>query len=422
MLLWMPLLTVVCATMLPTSLPFLRDKSALCNPRALPVLYSGFRVYQVSAISFPVRHFWYVIQCSDGKVVNHQYFPSERNANFMFAKEFCLAQDKCFFISRRKKYANRGVPIFRPFSQVGALYRARGSSAPEPLLPVYADNTANLFTLGPTFGTKMRYMPILYTSDDFVGPDWERRVQVRADERYCYTPADKRKLWYKMNRFLTIGLRKLSLKKKLVFWEFDATRLQLMGIDWRRPVNKWLLGRNWTQASNHAKGLKNGSCPAPETAILATMVPLYPNVTLDTSGVGQFAYKIAPAGCAANDTSVSGLSGVIPAVNITVEMVLPVSDDGRGLDADWLYIDTDDEEYGDEADAERDDEGDCLPAELDDCNSLDDPVESEDAWEDLNSDDEDGVDLDDSASSQELARLYNGTSSIPCLRLNIDYE
>lgn len=265
-----------------TFLSFSTSPDALCNPRQLPIFYTGFRVYSAATMSFPVRHFWYIIRCAEGRITDRQYFCAERNANYFFGDEFCFGEGKCYVISRKRKYGNRDVPVFRPFASIGAIYKIQKNELSSidggiddnpyddsnryndttyiPLAPVLADNTANILTLGPFWGSKTRYMPILYTSEDVMCKSWDKKMNVRPDEAYVYTDSDKEKLWYRINVAVTKILKKISLKKELLFWEYDPVKLQLKVFDWRKPLNRWLFCNNCNKKKAADRCQKENQC------------------------------------------------------------------------------------------------------------------------------------------------------------------
>lgn len=214
----------------------------LCNPNGFMYRYTGLRLYHTVIHGWPARHFWYLVRCNSGKVASEQYFATNRTSNFPFGCPISISREETYVLARRRKYAQRKVPVFRPLAKIGAVYKVdRASNLTIVLLPLWADKMSSSFTFKSRFGKRMRYLPILYTPEEEPARDWDTHLVINVYENYTYTEDEKCSTWWIANEVVNAANDVLSLgTKKLTFWEFDGLQSQLEGVDWRKPVNLML--------------------------------------------------------------------------------------------------------------------------------------------------------------------------------------
>lgn len=211
----------------------------LCNPNGFMFRYTGLRLYQSVIYDWPTRHFWYLVRCNSGKVASEQYFATNRTTNFPFGSPVSISLEETYILARRRKYASRHIPIFRPFAEIGAIYKVdKASNITFLLLPLRADKIGSSFTFSSRFGRRMKYLPILYTPEEEPARGWDSQLFVQADENYIYTDDEKHQAWWIANEFVNSVNDALSIStNKLIFWEFDGLEHQLEGRDWRKVAN-----------------------------------------------------------------------------------------------------------------------------------------------------------------------------------------
>lgn len=198
----------------------------VCNPSGIDFHYSGLRLYQAILYDWPIRHYWLLVHCQSGRIDSEQYFASNHTANWKFTEPVCIKHDECFIFSRRKKYAERSIVVYRPFSDVGAVYPMNLTTTRTKLV---ADNMA--LSLSLTIGLKrVKLIPAFFTVEDSCDAD--------PFERYEYTENDRKQAWNYANAVVN-RLANVSLyADKWAFWEYDALQSQLCGLDWRHLANR----------------------------------------------------------------------------------------------------------------------------------------------------------------------------------------
>ena len=200
--------------------------------------YTGFRIYRQFQLRWPARHSYLFLHCSYGKVDYRQYFVTLRNQNFNWNETLCFTPDKCYRAVRRKRYAQRLLPVYITNIQIGGLYKCNEETCLDrvtPVLPLLAASPAEAFTEWHYF-KPTKYVPVAYTPDitslqyprrvrmDGI-PRWSRHLKI--DENYVYTRRDRIKPWYLANKLANKAHELLSINERYIPWEFDYTAHQL---------------------------------------------------------------------------------------------------------------------------------------------------------------------------------------------------
>jgi hypothetical protein len=240
---------------------WLFKEDTVCDPTKENVIvpYTGFRITRQYTFGFPTLHHVWLSHCDHGVVDMEAYVPTDRNHDIVWGVSMCVSSDKCYRAVRKKKYANRIISIYLPYTQVGGLFLCPGMNIEctndnaRPVLPLLADRIANKWIEYPRWRRIVSRVPYLFTPNyyDFRYPhsqikfvQWASKLDI--NENYEYSAKDKMTISTVTNNVLNLLHNALVIDPSRLPWEKDRLVSQLQA-DHRPPVTVDIVSYLWPQ-------------------------------------------------------------------------------------------------------------------------------------------------------------------------------